>query len=122
VTREDGATSGAGRARVTSRTAAMVLLVLVTAIGGWLAGSAACSAGRLVVIGELAGRVSVANETGSKVCITPADGGMDRCGALYRDLDDRPPVVGATASVTIARLRTGAAETTEIFILERPVE
>jgi hypothetical protein len=113
--------SAASRTRVPSRPGAL-LLILVAAIGGWLAGSVAAAPGRLAVIGELSGRVSVANETGSKVCITPADGGTDRCGALYRDLDDRPPVVGATASVTIARLRTGAAETTEIFILERPVE
>ena len=121
MTRGDGAMSAPSRTRVPPRPAALVLLLLA-AIGGWLAGSVAAAPGRLAVIGELSGRVSVANETGSKVCVTPADGGTDRCGALYRDLDDRPTVVGDAASVAIARLRTGAAETTEIFILERPVE
>ena len=122
MTLENGAASVAVRTRVPGRPAAVVVLVVVTAIGGWLAGSAAGSSGRLAVIGDLSGRVSVADATGSKVCIAPAGGGMDRCGALYRGPDDRTPVIGDAAAVAIARLRTGAGETTEIFILERPIE
>jgi hypothetical protein len=97
-----------------------VVLVVSAAVGGWLAGSATASSSRLTFVGELSGRVSVASVSGAKVCIAPADGGADRCGALYRGPDDRPLVVGDSASVAIARLRTGPAETTEIFIVEQP--
>ena len=98
--------------------AAIVVLAAVAAIGGWIAGSRAHSSGPLVLVGELTGRVSVLSEAGTKVCITPASGGADRCSGLWRGPSERAIVVGDAVSVAIGELRTGPAETTEIFILE----
>jgi hypothetical protein len=93
-------------------------MVASAAIGGWLAGSSAKSFEGLSVTGELTGRLSVVSESGAKVCIVPASGGPERCSGLYRGPSDRSLAVGDTVSVAIGQLRTGPAETTEIFILE----
>jgi hypothetical protein len=110
------------RSAALSRRVGIALLVVAAAVGGWLAGSAGGASSRLAVVAELSGRVSVASESGAKVCISPAEGGVDRCGVFYRRGDDRPVVVGDSISVAIAELRTGAAETTEIFIVEQPAD
>jgi hypothetical protein len=112
----------AGRSAAPTRRVPIALLIVAAAIGGWLAGSASGASGRVTVVAELSGRATAVSESGDKVCITPADGGADRCGVLYMRADDRPVVVGDAISVAIAEFRTGAAETTEIFIVERPAE
>jgi hypothetical protein len=104
--------------RASAGPVAIAVLTLGAAIGGWLAGTSAHSSGLLMPVGELTGRVSVANEAGTKVCISPASGGADRCSALYRGPSERRLEVGDGVSVAIAELRTGPAQTTEIFILE----
>jgi hypothetical protein len=106
------------RGRAPAGPIAIVLLALAAATGGWIAGASAHSSGALTVVGELRGRVSVVSENGGKVCIAPTGGDADRCSGLYRGPSERTIVVGDTVSVAIAELRSGPAETTEIFILE----
>jgi hypothetical protein len=95
-------------------------LVVGAAIGGWLAGSSSRTSSAMNVIGEVSGRISVANEGGTKVCVTPRDGGADRCAGVYLGPNDQPLRVGDVVSLIVGELRTGPAETIEILILERP--
>ena len=104
--------------RFAIRPLAIAVLVVCAAMGGWLAGSWPASRGGLAFTGHLTGRVSVASESGGKICVNPADGGADRCAGLYRRPDDASPAVGDTISVAIGQLRTTPSETIDIFILE----
>ena len=97
---------------------AIVLLVVCAAVAGWFAGSWGRSSGTLMLTGHVTGRVSVASESGGKVCINPAEGGADRCAGLYRSPDDPTPRVGDAISVAIGQVRTSPSETIELFILE----
>ena len=99
----------------------LVLVVLLVALAaGWLMSSSTGSSNRLTLIGRITGRVSVASDSGGKVCVTPDGGDADRCAGLYRRPEDPPLVVGQLLSVSVGELRTGPAETIEVFILEPP--
>jgi hypothetical protein len=108
----------AERGRSAVRPIVIAAMVVSAAIGGWLAGSSAKSFEGLSMTGELTGRLSVVSESGTKVCIAPANGGPERCSGLYRGPSDRILRVGEIVWVATGQLRTGPSETTEIFILE----
>ena len=108
------------RAKVLARRGAVALLVAAATLGGWLAGQRAQGDDRLTITGHVSGTVSVVNQTGAKLCITPAGGGQDRGASIYRRPDASPIGVGDDVEVGIGRLRTDADEWLEIFVLEPP--
>jgi hypothetical protein len=83
---------------------------------GWAASVAWSSTARFRVVEEIAGTVTVVNESGAKLCLESA-GRPQRCGIVYQRFDAPALAVGDRVWVAVGLLRSDAGEE-EIFLVE----
>jgi hypothetical protein len=94
-----------------------LLLVALAFVLGWAASTAWSATGRVRLVEEITGTVSVVNESGGSFCLERAGGGRQRCGETYQRRDEPPLAVGDVVSVAVGILRVDGDER-EIFLIE----
>jgi hypothetical protein len=94
-------------------------LLVVLAVGvvlGWAGSVAWSTTAQLRLVTELAGTVTVVNQSGGAFCFEP-DGGGQRCGVAYQRRTDPPLALGDRVSIAIGVLRIGPQTWQEIFVI-----